>query len=119
MILTVTTLEPSSVVECSTWISAALVKSPSDRFSGITGSILLSAGSKESLDLDTAGSAGASRVEHVSLAEDASLAEDSPLVFSASSETSIRGVLAALSEGSPSEISANRETSIRGLAASP
>jgi hypothetical protein len=49
MILTVTTLEPSSVVECSTWISAALVKSPSDRFSGMTGSILLSVGSKESL----------------------------------------------------------------------
>jgi hypothetical protein len=118
--LTVTTLEPSSVVECSTWISAALVKSPRDRFSGITGSMLLSAGSKESLDLDTVGStASVSRAEYVSLAEDVSLVEDSPSVFAASWETSIRGLLAAPSEDSPSEISANRKTSIRGLVAGP
>lgn len=49
MILTVTTLEPSSVVECSTWISAALVKSPSDEFSGMEVSMLFNAGSKDCL----------------------------------------------------------------------
>jgi hypothetical protein len=69
--------------------------------------MLLNAGSRESLDLDAAGSAaGASRVEDLVI--------DS-LTVSGMLETSIRGVVAAFSVVSPSEISAKRDTSTRGL----